>query len=60
MGTNKTKCQKLKKMRSRGIEVIKPVVRRQKPLTKLIFICRRKAMGPVITENDLKFTKIKL
>ena len=41
-------------MKTRGIEVIKPIVRSQN------FDCSRKYGGPLITENDLQFNKISL
>ena len=43
-------------MKTRGIEVIKPIVRSQNCYSKT-FGSSRKEGGHVITENDLQFTK---
>ena len=45
-------------MKTLGIEVIRPIVRRQKLLTR--FYLQQKKEGPVITEADLQFTKVSL
>ena len=54
------KYPKIKKnIKTRGIDVIKPIVK-DKTISQIRFSCFRKYGGLVIIETDLQFTKINL